>query len=314
VNAIAAASGFTQSTIGSASYTLQSPAATPFISPASGTSFANSLSVSIADSTPGATIYYTTNGSAPTTSSSVYFGPYHHYRREHGKSNCYCQQLHAECRRLRFLYLANPGGTPLISPATGTSFATSLSVSVADSTRAPTHLLQRPTEAPLPPRAPASTRGRSRLPANTHGECHRDRERVHAKCGRFRFLYPAIRGGQSTFSPASGTTFTSTLSVSIADSTPGATIYYKTNGSAPTTSSSVYSGAITISASSTVQAIAGGNGFTSSGVASASYTSTTGEAGVVSDNLDEPSLNTSLWTLENPLGDGTVTMNAVRLP
>src|SRR3984957_1874597 len=42
--------------------------ATPTFSPASGASFTSSLSVSIADSTPGATIYYTTNGSTPTTS------------------------------------------------------------------------------------------------------------------------------------------------------------------------------------------------------------------------------------------------------
>ena len=50
-------------------------AATPTMSPAQGTSFNNSLSVSVSDSTPGAIIYYTTNGSTPTTSSPVYSGP-----------------------------------------------------------------------------------------------------------------------------------------------------------------------------------------------------------------------------------------------
>jgi hypothetical protein len=224
VKAIATANNYTQSAVGSASYTLQSPAATPLISPATGTSFATSLSVSVADSTPGATIYYTTNGSTPTTSSSVYSGP-----------------------------ITITANTTVNAIATASGF-------------------------------------------------------TQSAVGSASYTLQSV-AANPTFSPASGTTFTSTLSVSIADSTPGATIYYKTNGSAPTTSSSVYSGAITISASSTVQAIAGGNGFTSSGVASASYTSTTGAAGVVSDNLDEPSLNTSLWTLENPLGDGTVTMN-----
>src|SRR6202023_1329209 len=63
IKAIAAGNGFASSAVASASYTLQSPAATPTFSPASGTSFASTLSVSIADSTPGATIYYTTNGS-----------------------------------------------------------------------------------------------------------------------------------------------------------------------------------------------------------------------------------------------------------
>src|SRR5579859_7197608 len=113
-----------------------------------------------------------------------------------------------------------------------------------------------------------------------------------------------------TFNPPSGTTFSSTLSVSIADSTSGSTIYYTTDGNTPTTSSTVYSGPFTISASTTVQAIATASGFTQSAVASASYTFTGGSTGgVVSDNLDEPALNTALWTIENPAGDGTVVMN-----
>jgi hypothetical protein len=83
-----------------------------------------------------------------------------------------------------------------------------------------------------------------------------------------------------TFTPASGTSFTSTLSVTIADSTPGSTIYYTTNGSTPTTSSAIYSGAITLSASTTVNAIATASGDTQSAVGSASYTltSTSGES------------------------------------
>jgi Chitobiase/beta-hexosaminidase C-terminal domain len=75
-----------------------------------------------------------------------------------------------------------------------------------------------------------------------------------------------------TFSPAGGTAFASTLSVSLADSTPGATIYYTTNGSTPSTSSSVYTGPITINGSTTVQAIAAASGSPSSAVASAAYT------------------------------------------
>jgi hypothetical protein len=115
-----------------------------------------------------------------------------------------------------------------------------------------------------------------------------------------------------TFSPASGTTFSSTLNVTLADSTPGATIYYTTNGSTPTTGSSVYSSSspITLSASATVNAIATLSGDNPSAVGSASYTFTGGggTGGIVSDNFDESTLNSSLWTTENPLGDGIVTM------
>jgi hypothetical protein len=50
--------------------------ATPTLTPASGTNFASTLSVSIADATSGAIIYYTTDGSTPSTSSQVYSAPF----------------------------------------------------------------------------------------------------------------------------------------------------------------------------------------------------------------------------------------------
>ena len=198
--------------------------AAPAFNPASGTSFASTLSVSIADSTPGATIYYTTNGSNPTLSSAVYSSP-----------------------------ITITATTTIQAFATASGFASS-GIASASYTKSA---------------AVTAT--------------------------------PAI-------SPASGTTFSSTLSVSIADSTSGATIYYTTDATTPSTSSSVYSGPFTISKSATVKAIATAAGLTQSGVASAGYTLISGSGGVVSDNLDEPALNTSLWTIENPLGDGTVVM------
>lgn len=49
--------------------------ATPTISPASG-SFVNSVEITITCATNGASIYYTTNGDAPTTSSTLYENPF----------------------------------------------------------------------------------------------------------------------------------------------------------------------------------------------------------------------------------------------
>ena len=59
-----------------------------------------------------------------------------------------------------------------------------------------------------------------------------------------------------TFTPATGASFATTLSVSIADSTSGATVYYTTDGSMPTTSSKTYAGPFTINATTTINAIA----------------------------------------------------------
>src|SRR5580704_4549942 len=67
------------------------------------------------------------------------------------------------------------------------------------------------------------------------------------------------------------------LHVSITDGTPGATIYYTTNGMTPTTNSTIYARSFTIAATATVQAIAA-NGAGTSGVASATYTFAAGVA------------------------------------
>ena len=67
-------------------------------------------------------------------------------------------------------------------------------------------------------------------------------------------------------------TYLSAQTVTISDSTAGATIYYTTNGTTPTISSTVYSGAITVSASETIEAIAVASGLANSSVASAAYT------------------------------------------
>jgi hypothetical protein len=71
-------------------------------------------------------------------------------------------------------------------------------------------------------------------------------------------------------SPTAGT-YSSTQSVTITDSTTGATIYYTTNGTMPTAASTTYSGAISVSASETIEAIAIAGGFTNSALATADY-------------------------------------------
>ncbi|UUV31882.1 chitobiase/beta-hexosaminidase C-terminal domain-containing protein [Amycolatopsis roodepoortensis] len=74
-----------------------------------------------------------------------------------------------------------------------------------------------------------------------------------------------------TFDPPGGS-YPSARSVTLSSATAGATIRYTVDGSTPTASSTVYTGPITVSATSTISAIALKSGSANSPVASASYT------------------------------------------
>ncbi|MGA3371202.1 MAG: chitobiase/beta-hexosaminidase C-terminal domain-containing protein [Terracidiphilus sp.] len=79
-----------------------------------------------------------------------------------------------------------------------------------------------------------------------------------------------------TFSILGGT-YTSMQTVLLSDTTTGASIYYTTDGvTTPTINSTKYTGAITVSATETIQAIAMASGYSASAVASATYTITPG--------------------------------------
>lgn len=74
-----------------------------------------------------------------------------------------------------------------------------------------------------------------------------------------------------TFTPASGTLFDEAQEVTITTATEGATIYYTTDGTEPTTASTAYTGSFSITETTTVKAIAVKEGMENSGVATAVY-------------------------------------------
>ena len=74
-----------------------------------------------------------------------------------------------------------------------------------------------------------------------------------------------------TFSPAAGT-YTTAQNVAISTATDGATIYYTTDGTDPTTKSETFSQAISVSETTTIKAIAMKEGYDNSPVATAEYT------------------------------------------
>jgi Beta-1,3-glucanase/Carbohydrate binding module family 56/Chitobiase/beta-hexosaminidase C-terminal domain/Glycosyl hydrolases family 16 len=78
-----------------------------------------------------------------------------------------------------------------------------------------------------------------------------------------------------TFNPPGGS-YAGSVPVSISSATPSAIIRYTTNGTTPTTSSPQYTGPITVTANTTLRAMATASGMTNSAVATAAYTITPG--------------------------------------
>jgi len=89
---------------------------------------------------------------------------------------------------------------------------------------------------------------------------------------------PPPTAATPTLTPAAGG-YTTAQTVTLSDATPGAVIYYTTDGSAPTTSSTKYATALQISVTTTVNAIAVASGYTNSLITSGTFTITSGSSG-----------------------------------
>ncbi len=96
----------------------------------------------------------------------------------------------------------------------------------------------------------------------------------------------ADKAAMPTFTPSSST-FVSSIAVAIESTTEGATIYYTTDGSTPTEESSIYTGELTLTQTTTVKAIAVADGFAVSDVATATYTKGSGDIQIESFTAEQ---------------------------
>ena len=272
LKAIATATGFTNSAVASGVYTIQSgnpPAATPTFSPVAGT-YSTTQQVTISSTTSGATIYYTTDGSTPTTGSTPYTAPV---------TISTTTTLKAIATATGFTNSAVAGGvytiqsgnppaaTPTFSPVAGT-YSTTQQVTISSTTSGATIYYttdgSTPTTGSTPYTAPVTISITTTLKA------------IATATG---FTNSAVQSGVYTiqavtarpsFSPAPGT-YTGTQNVSLHSTTAGASFYYTTDGSTPTTSSTLYTGPIPISVTTTLKAIATAPNLAPSSVSSANY-------------------------------------------
>jgi hypothetical protein len=267
LEAIAVETGYTNSATASVTYTIAPVLPTPTFSLAAGT-YTTSQSVTISDATAGTTIYYTTNGTTPTTSSSVYSSAITVSATETmeaiavkvGNTNSLAATV------AYTINLVLP--TPTFSLAAGT-YTTSQSVTISDATAGTT--IYYTTNGTTPTTSSTVYSGAITVSATETLEA------IAVKAGNTNSLVATVAYTINsvlpapTFSLAAGS-YSGSQSVTISDATAATTIYYTTNGTTPTTSSTVYSGAITVSATETLEAIAVKTGYTNSAVATAAYT------------------------------------------
>ena len=255
--------GGTVSTQNILSWTYTPRAATPTLTPVPGT-YTGSQSVKILDSTTSANIYYTTDGTAPTKSSAPYAGPITVSSNETIKAIAVASGLgNSALASARYSIRTD---TPTFTPVPGT-YTGSQSVRILDSTTSAN--IYYTTDGSTPTTSSTLYAGPITVSSSeTIKTIAVASGLTNSAVGSARYT---IRTGTPTFTPVPGT-YTGSQSVRILDSTTSANIYYTTDGSTPTTSSTLYAGPITVSRSETIKAIAAASGLTNSAVASARYT------------------------------------------
>ena len=243
-------------------------AATPTFSMPGGT-YTGTQSVTLSDTTPNSTIFYTTNGTTPNNSSTEYSGAISVSSTETIEAIAVASGFSNSAVASATYTIQTPtAATPILSPAMGT-YTSVQSVTITDSTAGAT--IYYTTNGTTPTASSTVYSGAISVSST---------ETVEAIAVANGFSNSAVATAAYTInlaaaatpviSPAAGT-YSSTQSVTITDATAGATIYYTTNGTTPTASSTVYSGAISVSTTETIEAIAVAAGFTNSAVATADY-------------------------------------------
>ncbi len=271
IKAIATATGYAASPAAAAAYTIGAPTAAPAISPKAG-SYTVAQSVTITDAAAGAVIYYTTNSSAPTTSSAKYTAPINvtvtQTVRAMAIAAGYVQSPEASAAYA----MSVPAAAPTFLPAPG-NYAAAQSVTLADATAGA--VIYYTIDGSTPTTSSTKYTAAIAVPATKTIKAIATATGYAASPAAAATYTISIPAATPLLTPAAGT-YGLSQTVTITDATVGAIIYYTTNGTVPTSSSTRYTAPIKLSATQTIEAIAIAPGWAQSAVAGGVYTLTAG--------------------------------------
>jgi hypothetical protein len=273
INAIAVATGYANSAEATAAFTITLTAATPVISPNGGT-FTSAQTVTISDATAGAAIYYTTNGTMPTTSSMRYIvGTTITVSATETISAIAVASGYNNSALATAAFTVNltAAATPMISP-NGGPFTSAQTVTISDATAGAaiyyTTNGSTPTTSSTPYGGAITVSSTETINAIAVATGY-----TNSAVATAAFTINLSATATPTFTPAAGAVVSGTT-VTINDATVGAAIYYTTDGTMPTSSSTPYTTPIAVSSAETISAIAIASGDSNSAVGTAAYTLT----------------------------------------
>ena len=261
-------------------------AATPIFSLKSAT-YATGGPLIIANGMPNAKIYYTIDGTTPTTSSMLYNGPISVTSTETVKAIAVAPGYRNSSVASASYIVPNvpTPASPVLSLAPGT-YTTVQKLTISEATPGATIYYTTDGTTPVPTSpiysGPITLTSPETITALAVISISGDSilYGVDFPGGGGAKLSTIAQAAYTINLPhveapvfsASGGTYYSSQTITISDGTPGATIYYTLNGTTPTTNSVRYTNAISITYSQTLQAIAVADGYANSSVATAAYT------------------------------------------
>jgi hypothetical protein len=266
-------------TVGAVDYAAE--ASTPTFSPSAG-DYTTAPTVTIDSTTPSANIYYTTDGSTPTSpptgTTQLYSGPIAVNATETVQAIAVANGFGVSPVASAAYQVGPLASTPAFNPAGGT-YNSIQNVAISDATTGAT--IYYTTDGTTPSTGSAVYSGPITVNSNqTIQAIAAAPGYSNSSVGSAAYTINIPQTAQPTISPAAGN-YSSTQTVTISDATAGAAIYFTTDGTTPTAASNAYTGPITVSTSETVQAIAIVAGDSPSAAASAAYTITLPFAGPV---------------------------------